>query len=237
MRRLRPAVAVLVIVLATACSSAVRWEPSPPAGSPPARAPDRTAGRSGAPPAVHVVQAGETLYAIARRYGLSAQDLARWNQLGDGSTLRVGQRLSLGPPAASAEAAGAPPPRWQWPVSGPVLEPFGRSSIAQSGIEIGGSLGETVAAAADGRVVYAGSGLRAYGILVIVKHNETWLSAYGSNQALLVREGESVRAGQALAQMGEGPGHRPALHFEIRRNGEPVDPVAQLPVRPAGFSR
>lgn len=225
-----------MLVLA-GCSSAVRWDPAP-RGEP-------RAGRQADAPAVHVVRSGETLYSIARRYGLRHQDLARWNGLGDGSLIRVGQRLRLAPaggrqvaraaapPRAGGTAAASdlPAPRWQWPAEGAVIAAFGQSPMTASGIQIGGRLGQAVRAAADGRVVYSGTGLTGYGALLIVKHSDTWLSAYGHNQALLVAEGEAVRAGQEIARIGEGPGRRPVLHFEIRRNGSPVDPLTQLPGR------
>jgi lipoprotein NlpD len=191
-------------------------------------------------PEFHTVRAGETLYGIAFRYGLNAPELSAWNGLGNGTLIRVGQRLRLSPAARAPPAPGQQlaasegPPRWQWPVKGPVLARFGQSPVTASGIQLGGSLGDPVRAAAGGQVVYAGSGLVGYGELLIVKHSESWLSAYGYNQALLVGEGEHVEAGQAIARMGDGPAasgttRRPALHFEIRRNGTPLDPLAQLP--------
>lgn len=188
------------------------------------------------PGALHVVQPGETLFAIARRYGLDHRDLARWNGLGDGSMIRVGQRLRL-QPAAGTTGTGArqltPPPQsgWHWPVPGEVLSRFGQSPRSASGVLIGGRLGEPVLAAADGEVVYAGSGLTGYGQLVIVRHTTSWLSAYGHNDQLLVREGARVRAGEPIARMGEAPGRRAALHFEIRHEGAPVDPLQYLPPR------
>ncbi|MEO7387134.1 MAG: peptidoglycan DD-metalloendopeptidase family protein, partial [Gammaproteobacteria bacterium] len=125
----------------------------------------------------------------------------------------------------------------RWPVSGPVLARYGESPLTASGVQLGGGAGDAILAAAGGQVVYAGNGLKGYGELLIIKHSPTWLSAYGYNQALLVREGDRVQAGQPIARMGEGPvgsggGRRAALHFEIRRNGSPVDPVAQLPRLP-----
>lgn len=188
---------------------------------------------------MHVVKAGETLYGIARRYGLDHRDLARWNRLGDGSLIYPGQRLRLsgagGPAIGNAATAPViaplPAAAWRWPVSGAVLAGFRQSPRTASGILIGGRMGEPVVAAADGDVVYSGSGLVGYGQLVIVRHNESWLSAYGHNERLLVSEGQRVRAGEPIARMGEGPGQQPALHFEIRREGEPVDPLDHLPRR------
>ena len=96
---------------------------------------------------------------------------------------------------------------------------------------IAGKSGQPVRAAASGRVVYSGSGLIGYGQLIIVKHNNTYLSAYGHNASLLVKEGEAINKGQRIATMGEGPGQGPRLHFEIRRNGKPVDPRQYLPAK------
>jgi lipoprotein NlpD len=100
-----------------------------------------------------------------------------------------------------------------------------------TGIGIGGQAGQPVRAAAGGRVVYAGSGLIGYGQLVIIKHNETYLSAYGHNSRLLVAQGQEVRRGEPIAAMGLGPERQPRLHFEIRRNGVPIDPLPLLSAR------
>jgi len=99
------------------------------------------------------------------------------------------------------------------------------------GLDIGGKVGDPVLAAADGRVVYAGAGLRGYGNLIILKHNNTYLSAYAHNQTLLVKEDQSVRKGQKIAEMGSSDADRVKLHFEIRRQGKPVDPARYLPMR------
>ena len=123
-----------------------------------------------------------------------------------------------------------PAPRWVWPADGAEAEPVTKP-LGGSGLHIGGVLGSPVRAAAAGRVVYTGAGLRAYGQLVIIKHDDVWLSAYGYNQDVLVSEGEAVRDGQRIASMGPGPGNRPTLYFEIRMNGRPVDPALQLPRR------
>ena len=123
------------------------------------------------------------------------------------------------------------PPRWQWPAAGPLLRKFDGSTSGKKGIAIGGSAGSAVRAAAAGQVVYAGSGLVGYGRLIIVKHNDTYLSAYGHNRNLLVKEGDEVRAGQTIAQMGSSGTNRIQLHFEIRQNGKPVDPLRYLPRR------
>lgn len=132
-------------------------------------------------------------------------------------------------PGPAPQRAADPPPAWSWPVSGPIVSEFGSSAKARTGVLIAGRQGQEVRAAAPGRIVYAGSGLIGYGQLIIIKHNETYLSAYGHNEAVLVRENELVAGGQRIARMGEGPGQQPRLHFEIRRNGKPIDPRRFLP--------
>jgi lipoprotein NlpD len=123
------------------------------------------------------------------------------------------------------------PPVWAWPADGPIVSRFGTSTGISTGIGIGGRAGQPVRAAAAGRVVYAGSGLIGYGQLVIIKHNETYLTAYGYNSALLVTQGQDVARGYTIAQMGTGPERQARLHFEIRRNGVPVDPLQFFPGR------
>lgn len=192
----------------------------------------------------HVVQPGETLYTIAWRYGLDYQQLARFNDLANPDLIFVGQRLSLRAGSAPSEVQGRaavppprplppaptlPPPPWQWPAEGRLVRNFGSSTGLGNGIGIGGSVGQSIRAAAPGRVVYAGDGLIGYGQLVIVKHNDTYLSAYGHNSRLIVSQGDDVRRGQTIAEMGVGPERQPQLHFEIRRNGSPVDPLQHLP--------
>ena len=122
-----------------------------------------------------------------------------------------------------------PPPRWLWPAQGPLLSRFGDKQGLGNGIAISGIAGQDIRAAAAGRVVYAGSGLQAYGQLVIINHNDSFLSAYGYNERLMVKQGDDVAAGQVIAKMGLGPERRAQLHFEIRQNGNPVDPLLHLP--------
>jgi lipoprotein NlpD len=116
-----------------------------------------------------------------------------------------------------------------WPAGGQVVTSF--DDTRSKGVAITGKAGDPVVAAADGRVVYAGSGLRGYGNLVILKHNNTYLTAYAHNQALLVKEDQSVRRGQKIAEMGSTDAERVQLHFEIRKLGKPVDPAKLLPPR------
>ncbi|WP_309829088.1 peptidoglycan DD-metalloendopeptidase family protein [Paracidovorax wautersii] len=158
------------------------------------------------------------------------------------STLAPASAASAPRPAASAVAAApAPEPTpapaaggddgtaFIWPASGTLLAGF--DEARNKGYDIGGKAGDPVLAAADGRVVYAGAGLRGYGNLVILKHNNTYLTAYAHNQTLLVKEDQTVRKGQKIAEMGSTDADRVKLHFEIRRQGKPVDPARYLPSR------
>jgi lipoprotein NlpD len=153
-----------------------------------------------------------------------------------------GASAPLAAPAASA--APAPQPagagggaareadddlNWTWPAVGPVATPF--DDVKSKGLAITGKAGDPVMAAADGRVIYAGAGLRGYGNLIIVKHNNTYLTAYAHNQTLLVKDEQVVRRGQKIAEMGSSDAERVQLHFEIRRQGKPVDPARLLPPR------
>ena len=120
---------------------------------------------------------------------------------------------------------------WQWPSAGPLLKKYSQGSSVNKGIDIGGKKGESVTTAAPGRVVYSGDGLRGYGKLVIVKHNEDYLSAYAHNNRLFVKEDQVVKAGQKIAEIGSSGTDKNMLHFEIRRDGKPVDPLKYLPRR------
>ena len=120
---------------------------------------------------------------------------------------------------------------WAWPAQGTLIGRFSSNGSLNKGIDIAGELGQPVLAASDGAVVYAGSGLRGYGELVIIKHSDTYVSAYGHNRRLLVQEGQQVKAGQTIAEMGSTGTDRVKLHFEIRRQGKPVDPLQYLPKR------
>ena len=130
-------------------------------------------------------------------------------------------------PAAARE--GDDDVNWAWPAGGPVIAPFDEGKV--KGLVIGGKAGDPVLAAADGRVVYAGSGLRGYGNLIILKHNNTYLTAYAHNQTLLVKEDQAVRRGQKIAEMGSTDADGVKLHFEIRKQGKPIDPAKLLPPR------
>ena len=135
----------------------------------------------------------------------------------------TGNRTSVSVPADSGRIS------WQWPVNGKLITTFKSNRSDRKGIDIAGKEGRSIRAAAPGKVVYSGNGLISYGNLVIIKHNRTYLSAYAHNRKLLVREGESIKAGQKIAELGKTGADSPRLHFEIRKNGKPVDPLRYLP--------
>lgn len=283
-------IATLVTVLLLAGCAA-----SGPASAPvdrgvlPGSRPASGATRQAARPVLHRVQRGETLYAIAWRYGLDYRDLGRWNAIDAPYTIYPNQPLALSPrglasnpprvdaprsvapvarPPAPRPPAKAPAPRaptvavarppqpvaapavlppdgargpspndasapvsgWLWPADGKLLRDF--DGTRATGIDIVGLDGAPVSAAAAGRVVYAGSGLRGYGQLIILKHNNRFLSAYAHNKKLHVAEGDEVARGERIAEMGSSGADRVMLHFEIRRDGKPVNPLSFLPRRP-----
>jgi lipoprotein NlpD len=140
------------------------------------------------------------------------------------------------PPPAQQSVSSTPTPaalsgdddlNWIWPGRGSVIAGF--DEVKNKGVDISGSAGDPVLAAADGRVVYAGAGLRGYGNLIILKHNSTYLTAYAHNQSLLVKEDQAVKRGQKIAEMGSSDADRVKLHFEVRKQGKPVDPTKYLP--------
>ncbi|RRH87482.1 LysM peptidoglycan-binding domain-containing protein [Variovorax beijingensis] len=141
----------------------------------------------------------------------------------------VGKPPVTASPSAPAASSGDEDLGWIWPAHGTLLAGF--DDAKNKGFDIGGKAGDAVLAAADGRVVYAGAGLRGYGNLIILKHNNTYLTAYAHNQTLLVKEDQSVQKGQKIAEMGNSDADRVKLHFEIRRQGKPVDPARYLPSR------
>ncbi len=254
MRRMRTASAIVIAaslsLLVAACGSSHVVRGPSTHRAPPVRV---STPRYGATAVVH---RGDTIYRIATSNGITALDLALWNGIAPPYTIYPGQRLRLypgaapvtrttppsrstttpRPPSAPAPAPAAATPAnapfaWRWPTEGGLITGFAAGDPTRQGIDIAGSAGQPVRAAADGVVVYSGSGLVGYGELIIVKHNEQWLSAYGHNRARLVNEGQLVKAGQQIAEMGRSGAARDMLHFEIRYNGKPVDPQAYLPRR------
>jgi len=253
-RTMRVATLLALSLLLGACSSSVVREGSP-------TGPSSSRSSSVSRPGVEVtVQRGDTLFGIATRNGVEFRDLASWNRIGSPYTIYPGQRLRLYPGGAVASSArssasaaspasrpsasrqanspapSGPPPvasgfRWAWPADGQVIGRFVAGDATKQGVDIGGTSGQPVRAAADGVVVYSGAGLVGYGELVIIKHSEAWLSAYGHNRKRLVNEGQNVKSGQQIAEMGRSGAARDMLHFEIRYNGKPVDPLQYLPRR------
>lgn len=198
----------------------------------------------------YTVRKGDTLFSIAWRYGRDYRELAKINGIRRPYTIYVGQRISLSrtgsvkhkaaaiaPPSVAQKKTvvkpnaqpvmAAGPLHWQWPIKGALIGRFNGQS--NKGIDIKGKAGQPVFAAADGVVVYAGSGLIGYGNLVIVKHSEAFLSAYAHNKKIMVSEKHSVKAGQKIAEIGSSGTSENKLHFEIRKNGKPVNPLWYLP--------
>ncbi len=195
-----------------------------------------------------VVRRGDTLYGIARIQNITPRDLAAWNRLSEPYTIYPGQTLKLYPgggalTASTGSSSTAPRPvtptpvaapvnsgiSWRWPAEGALVGRFVAGETTKQGVDIAGSSGQAVRAAGPGVVVYSGAGLVGYGELIIIKHNDQWLSAYGHNRKRLVNEGQSVKAGDQIAEMGRTGTSRDMLHFEIRYNGKPVDPLLYLP--------
>ena len=262
--------AVAVGVLAGCGHSRVVRPPAPAKQSARTTAKPLPPARSSQPKygAMAVVRPGQTVYRIATENGITALDLALWNDIPPPYTIHPGQSLRLyprdghepvtkvtasasaappvkpgttvTPPTAKPVAATSPKPaptsssstlEWRWPADGVVVSGFAAGDPTRQGVDIAGKAGQPVRAAADGVVVYSGSGLVGYGELVIVKHNDQWLSAYGHNRARMVNEGALVKAGQQIAEMGRSGATRDMLHFEIRYNGKPGDPQTYLPIR------
>jgi len=209
-------------------------------------------------PGFYRVERGDTLSKIAREKRTSVASLKRWNGLTNPDAIEVGQVLRIAPPAGSAtaadsSAAGAagatgaagsaksdasaqassqkagPGVTLIWPAQGSVIRSFdGKNS---KGIDIANAAGTPVVAAATGNVVYAGNGLRGYGNMLIVKHDDDYLTAYAHNRVLLVKEGQTVQQGQQIAEMGDTDSNRTMLHFEVRYMGRSADPARYLPPR------
>ncbi len=209
-------------------------------------------------PGYYTVKPGDTLIRIGMDHGQSGRDIARWNKIDNPNLIEAGQVLRVVPPtqevvatrpsttptgaspsAAPTSAPVAPAPSstpapvaaeeavsFQWPARGNLISGFDEAK--NKGLDIGGKVGDPVMAAADGRVVYAGAGLRGYGNLIILKHNNTYLTAYAHNQTLLVKEDQVIKRGQKIAEMGNSDADQVKLHFEIRRQGKPVDPAKYL---------
>ena len=222
----------------------------------PASVTDRSGGSTEpAPPGYYRVKKGDTLARIALDHGQAPRDVVQWNKTANPSfnpnVIEVGDLIMVKAPAgtkpakvaekkpaadkadsvastpesAKNEVVAEPGIRLSWPAKGKVTGEF---SEANKGIDIAGKVGEPVLAASDGKVVYAGNSLRGYGNLVIIKHDNTYLTAYAHNSKLLVKEGDTVRKGQKIAEMGDTDTTAAKLHFELRVNGKPVNPTPYL---------
>ena len=209
----------------------------------------------------YVVRPGDTLYKIAQQHGMEVARLSQLNNISDPSQLAIGQVLRLDgktpmpaggatattapvkpaePAATPAGGASAPVNTassrasdaglipWGWPSNGKVIQGF---TATTKGIDIEGAVGAPVTAAADGKVMYAGNGVRGLGNLILLGHSNGFITAYAHNQSLLVKTGESVKKGAKIATLGQSDTTSPRLHFEIRRRGTPVNPLSYLPAR------
>lgn len=201
-------------------------------------------------PTLYKVKKGDTLYSISWRYGVNYKSLAKINNIRSPYKIYIGQKLrfksSKSTKTVSSKkvttkqtAKKSSPTKswskkslaWQWPTEGKVVSTYSKSAAGRKGINIAGKSGQKVVSAASGKVVYSGNGLPRYGNLLIIKHNDVYLSAYAHNKTLLVKDGQLVKAGQKIATLGRTGTQRDQLHFEIRRNGKPIDPMRFLPKR------
>lgn len=231
--------------LLSGCSSTPRAKP--------ANVIDRTSGSvEPAPPGYYRVKKGDTLARIALDNGRAPRDVIAWNNLANPNQIEVGDLILVKAPAGvkapaklankpaesadipkvdtpkpdiSKDVVAEPGIRLSWPTKGKVTDDYSDKS---KGIDIAGKLGDPITAAADGEVVYAGNSLRGYGNLVIIKHNDTYLTAYAHNRNLLVKESDAVKKGQKIAEMGDTDTSSVKLHFELRVNGKPVNPTPYL---------
>lgn len=223
-------------------------------GAPPLYAPRY----HGPTPEYYQVRRGDTLYSIGQRFGIDHQKIMLWNDIRDPGRLQLGARLRLRPPeggsggqgdaradsrpaadgsdarkGAALPPAGVGPETWRWPLSGRVAKPFGGDGRDRNnGIDIAAAAGTEVRAAAPGKVVYSGNGLRGYGNLIIIRHAGGYITTYAYNQVNLVAEDDEVAAGDVVARVGQtGAATEASLHFEVRHRTEPVDPMQVLPDR------
>jgi lipoprotein NlpD len=248
---------IIALLVLSGCQSENNYRaPVSEIGQPALAVPRSTVNLGGGPS--HRVNEGETLYAIAWMYDLNFSALAQANNIAQPYVIFPGQELSLDVDQvailptqerisssstnttvnqnsignAQSRAAGSANPllRWVWPANGRVISNFSSSDTAK-GIDIVGTAGDPIYAAEAGEVVYAGNALLRYGELIIIKHNDQFLSAYAHNDRLYVSEGDHVTRGQEIAGLGSTGIDREMLHFEIRLAGQPVDPAAYLPPR------
>ena len=195
-------------------------------------------------PRYYQVKKGDTLYSIAWLYGLDYRQLAQANHLSTHYQIWPGQRLILKQQVSSVPRIAREKSsnflqhtftyqrgavsRWQWPAKGHIIQGFKPGYAGNAGIDLAGKYGESVKSMAAGVVVYSGDGVRGYGNLIIIKHSDDYLSAYAFNKKNLVRVGDRVRQGQQVATMGKNNEGKAVLHFEIRHDGEPMNPMRYL---------
>ncbi|NOZ37576.1 MAG: peptidoglycan DD-metalloendopeptidase family protein [Gammaproteobacteria bacterium] len=209
--------------------------------------------------AIHVVRKGETLYSIAWQHSVDYRKVAAWNHIFRPYTIFPGQRIKLVAnqekkyaPKTKTKVVSKHQTvtrsrhkypialqkknknkhtkiKWRWPTDGTIISRYSDKDPGKKGLDIKGRMGQPIYAAASGEVVYSGNGLRGYGNLIIIKHNDVYFSAYAHNRNLFVKEAEKVKLGQKIADMGNSEASRPMLHFEIRRNGKPSNPLRYLP--------
>jgi len=204
----------------------------------------------------HTVRSGDTLFSIAFAHGRDFRAVARLNKIEPPYTIYPGQRIQIRThekrrsrsqkkrtpasvvtnkqhdnKARKSPVRAASSVSWVWPVAGKVIRNYKANAPRKKGIGISGRRGQAVTAAASGKVVYSGDGLIGYGKLIIIKHNESYLSAYAHNRRVDVKEGQLVKRGEKISSMGDNENNQPMLHFEIRKNGKPVNPLAYLPRR------
>lgn len=197
----------------------------------------------------YLVKPTDTLYSIAWRYDVDFKTLAMWNRISPPYAIKPGQYVRLIKPnnivtqpiektkirpqvtknKKVIKKTLSQPIQWIRPVKGKLLNKFSFNDIDKRGINIASKVKQPIIAVASGKVVYSGNGLEGYKNLIIIKHNETYLSAYAQNRNLLVKEGDWVNKGKKIADMGVNDEHEFLLHFQIRKNGKPVDPLRYIP--------
>lgn len=188
----------------------------------------------------YVVQSGDTLFGIAWRYGLDINELARWNGISDKNRILAGQVLRTSPPKGVARATVVAPSvsstglaGWIWPTRGEVVQTYSATEPGRKGMRIRGQRGQSIQAAAAGEVAYTGTGLSAgVGRMVIIRHPDRVLSAYGYLDQIHVQEGQKISRGQTIGTMGIGSQNVPTLYFETRKQGKAVNPHAYIGTTP-----
>jgi len=185
---------------------------------------------------VYIVKTGDTLSSIAFLYDINYLTIAKWNNIKKPYKINVGDEIIIksnkyrkSSVKSKSKVKFASNIKWTRPHNGRVSKNFSYSDIGKKGIDISGNIGDDIYSAANGIVVYSGSGIKGYGNLIIIKHNDVFLSAYAHTQAILVKEGTFVKKGQIIAKLGDTDSVKPILHFQIRKNGKSIDPEKYIP--------